>query len=138
VVKDAFRSAVSKLSTDLKPHMCFRLREAPLLTLQRCARLYLCATSGPGEMRGNGSNGWKSLQNIEANPPLARMIPPPGLQSWNQVSYPSLMHRFGVTSSSFIDAYNCLPVEELEGSASLSVDQVFVSMVRSSCGIRRR
>jgi hypothetical protein len=139
VVKGAFRSAVSTLSTDLKPHMCFRLREAPLLTLQRCSRLYLCATSGPGEMRGNGSNGWKSLQNVEANPPLARMIPPPGLQSWNQVSYPSLMHRFGVSSSSFIDAYDCLPVEDLEESASsLIFDQVFVSMVRCPRGIRRR
>lgn len=139
VVKNAFRSAVSKLSTDLKPHLCYRLREAPLLTLQRCARLYLCATSGPGEMRSNGSNGWKSLHNVEANPPLARMIPPPGLQSFNQVSYPSLMHRFGLTSSCFIDAYNYLPVEDLEDSASnLIFDQVFVSMVCSSRGIRRR
>jgi hypothetical protein len=139
VVKDAFRSALSKLPTDLKPHMSFRLREAPLLGLQRCARLYLCATSGPGEMRGNGSNGWKSLLNVEANPPLARMIPPPGLQSFHQVSYPSLMHRFGVTSSSFIDAYHSLPVEDPEDStSSLSFDQVFVSMVRSSRGILRR
>jgi hypothetical protein len=139
IVKDAFRSAVSKLPTDLKPHMCFRLREAPLLALQRCARLYLCATSGPGEMRSNGTNGWKSLQNVEANPPLARMIPPPGLQSFHQVSYPSLMHRFGVTSSSFIDAYHCLPVEDLEDSASILIlDQVFVNMVRSSCRLRRQ
>jgi hypothetical protein len=90
-------------------------------------------------MRGNGSNGWKSLLNVEANPPLARMIPPPGLQSFHQVSYPSLMHRFGVTSSSFIDAYHSLPVEDPEDStSSLSFVQVFASMVRSSRGILRR
>jgi hypothetical protein len=134
LVKDAFKASILKLPTDLKPYMCFRLREAPLLTLQRCARLYLCATSGPGEMRSNGSNGWKSLQNVEANPPLARMIPPPGLQSWSQISYPSLMHRFGVKSSYFIDAYDRLPVQEPEESTSrLISNQVFLSMVRSWC-----
>jgi hypothetical protein len=31
---------------------CFRLREKPTLALQRCCRLFLCATNGPGQMRG--------------------------------------------------------------------------------------
>jgi hypothetical protein len=58
------------------------------------------------------------------------MIPPPGLQSFHQVSYPSLMHRFGVTSSSFIDAYHYLSAEDLEDSAStLFFDQVFTSIL---------
>ena len=36
-------------------------------TLQRCVRLYLCATSGPGEMRSDGTNGWRSVRELVVN-----------------------------------------------------------------------
>ena len=45
-----------------KLNTCYRLREAPLLALRRCCRLFLCATSGPGDMRGDGTNGWKAYE----------------------------------------------------------------------------
>ncbi len=100
---------------------CFPLREEPALTLRRCIRLYLCATSGPGEMRGDGdrTNGWRSLMNNNIgsgsnNIPLANLVPPPGIHSFNQVFYPNLAYRFGLpqrgpSSCFFIDRYRHLP-----------------------------
>jgi len=131
VVMEAFRAAINKLPLDTpKLGTCIRMREAPLLTLQRCARLYLCAASGPGEMRSNGTNGWRSLLDVQAKPPLARMIPPPGLQTWNQVTYPGLLYRFGVNSACFIDAYNGLPVPvEEKATGAMVSDCIFPSRV---------
>jgi hypothetical protein len=105
---------------------CFRLREAPQLTLQRCARLYLCATSGPGEMRGSGTNGWRSVQPYSAsnitNAPLAKSIPPPGQHVWHQVQYPGLSYCFGLTSASFLNSYKHLPCDDLSFPRNVFVE----------------
>jgi len=58
-----------------------RLREAPLQTLRRLMRLFLCAGGGPGSMRGDGTNGWKSC-SVEGD--------------WHKVEYPGLNSRFGL------------------------------------------
>ena len=101
--------------------MCLKLREAPLLTLRRCARLYLCATSGPGDMRGDGTNAWRSLgdfdvASIPPGIPLPTVIQPPGSHSWHRVVHPALSHRFGITSSAFIDAYQFVDCKHVNGS----------------------
>ena len=38
--------------------MCISLREQPLQTLRRAIRLFLCATSGPGNIRSDLYSGW--------------------------------------------------------------------------------
>ena len=38
--------------------MCIRLTEQPLQTLRRVIRLFLCATSGPGNIRSDLYSGW--------------------------------------------------------------------------------
>jgi len=91
--------------------MCLRLREAPLLTLRRCARLFLCATSGPGDMRGDDTNAWRSLKDLDAtlipaDVPLPTVVLPPGSYSWHRVLHPGQHHRFGITSCAFIDAHD--------------------------------
>ena len=58
-----------------------RLREAPLQTLRRVMRLFLCAGGGPGSMRCDGANGWRSCLT-EAD--------------WHKVEYPGLSSRFGL------------------------------------------
>jgi hypothetical protein len=58
-----------------------RLREAPLQTLRRVMRLFLCAGGGPGSMRGDWTNGWRSC--------LAK-------GDWHKVEYPGLNSRFGL------------------------------------------
>jgi len=57
-----------------------RLREAPLQTLRRVMRLFLCAGGGPGSMRGDGTNGWRSCLSEG---------------DWHKVEYPGLNSRFG-------------------------------------------
>ena len=112
---------------------CFRLREAPQITLQRAARLYVCATSGPGEMRSNGSNGWRSLQTFDAsmlrNAPLAKTIPPPGQYIWHHVQYPGLSYRFGLTSAYFMDAYQPFLVSDDMTAADGKSVPVFRTLV---------
>ena len=44
----------------------FCLTSSPLQTLLRVCRLYLCATGGPGDMRSDSTNGWKSLRRHNA------------------------------------------------------------------------
>eukprot|EP00977_Amphora_coffeiformis_P005968 scaffold1271_cov167-Amphora_coffeaeformis.AAC.3 len=90
----------------LSHYSCFRLREEPYLALVRCCRLFLCATSGPGDMRSNESNGWKSLLATSGTPPFHRRIKRPGLDTWCFVSYPGSLTRFGRTSCCFTNAYN--------------------------------
>jgi hypothetical protein len=58
-----------------------RLREAPLQTLRRLMRLFLCAGGGPGSMRGDGTNGWRSC--------FAKA-------DWHTIEYPGLNSRFGL------------------------------------------
>lgn len=86
---------------------CFRLREAPTTTLQRCVRLFVCASAGPGDMRGI-ANGWASLRSSslgDAVPPLARAIPPPCASSFHHVSHPGLSCRFGLRTCWFRESF---------------------------------
>lgn len=90
--------------------MCVRLREAPLATLRRCCRLYLCATSGPGDMRGDGLNGWRSLpdshdKDLRNVPMRTNVVSPPGSHSWHLTSYPGRDWRLRLASCSFLEAH---------------------------------
>jgi hypothetical protein len=107
---------------------CIRLCELPLLTLRRCVRLYLCATSGPGVMRSTPNNGYQSCrprgcicnEPLLSDPkrymttgttttPTARIaIEPP--QTWHLVQYPSMAYCFGFTSAPYFKAYRPLPI----------------------------
>ena len=141
LIKDKFPSSSGHNNQTSNKRLCFRLREEPTLTLQRCARLYLCATSGPGEMRSSGTNGWKSLLVSHVvpgeTPPLARAIPPPGQQTWHQIQYPGLAHVFGLSSACFMDAFKFIPaVAEPSPNASSSTrsfSQVFCSRDAFQC-----
>jgi len=118
---------------------CIRLREAPLRSLQRCARLYLCATSGPGQMRSDGgTNGWKSIKELDRNlvfsntklkdAAYASNVEPPGAHSWHSVVYPGLQHRFGLASFHFQNAYEHLFVDGNDSDDSSDApEQIFYS-----------
>uniref|UniRef100_A0A8J9S4U3 Fanconi-associated nuclease n=1 Tax=Phaeodactylum tricornutum TaxID=2850 RepID=A0A8J9S4U3_PHATR len=115
--KEKLQSAVNDLVQKLlsikgSDGFCFRPREEPTRTLRRAVRLYLCATSGPGEMRSDGYNGWKSLVDTDAQTPFARMIPIPGLHTWNSIVYPGLAYRFGLASFCLMDAFAPLPISQ--------------------------
>ncbi len=89
--------------------MCIRLREAPVQTLRRACRLYLCATSGPGDMRNCGTNAWRSLpeshtKDLRCMPLRTNVVAPPG-SSWNTVSYPGKDWRLRVLSCQFMNAF---------------------------------
>lgn len=95
----------------------FRLREAPLRSLRRCCRLFLCATVGPGNMRSDGTNGWKSLRDNAGNQretPFARLVPPPGETTWHGITYPYLAHCFGISPSAFLHSFKHLQTETSE------------------------
>ena len=99
--------------------MCLTLREAPLLSLRRCSRLYLCSSSGPGDMRGDDTNAWRSLRDVNMatippDIPLPTVVQPPGSYSWHRVLHPALSYRFGITSFAFIEAHEFLPCENNE------------------------
>ena len=107
---------------------CIRLCELPLLTLRRCVRLYLCATSGPGVMRSTPNNGYRSCNSrasscCDTESPLAcpksstnntdsstrtsiSIMEP--LQNWHLVQYPSMTYCFGFTSAPYYNAYQPL------------------------------
>ena len=107
-VYDALLDLTSK-SEIMSTTMCFRLREGPVRTLRRVCRLYLCATSGPGDMRNSGTNAWRSLPDSHTkdlrNIPLrTNVVSPPG-SSWNTVCYPGKDWRLRVQSCHFIRAY---------------------------------
>jgi hypothetical protein len=123
MIRTKFKSLSHQSTTAL---LCFRLREAPLMTLYRCARLYLCATSGPGSMRGDGTNGWRSLRSVAQPTPLINVVPPPGLEIFHQVVYPGLSHTFGLSSSCFIDAYKHLPFAEESKNGAARHDDVHI------------
>ncbi len=106
--------------------LCIRLREAPLRTLQRACRLYLCANAGPGDMRNTGTNAWRSLPDSHTkdlrNIPLrTNVVAPPG-SSWNTVSYPGKDWRLRVISCHFMKAFRPTPVEELRNEDSVVTD----------------
>lgn len=97
---------------------CLRLREAPLMSLQRCCRLYLCATSGPGDMRGDtGTNAWKALPGeVPTEGTRQKMFPsqavsPPSTPNWHQTVYPGRDFRFKLISCSFQRAHEPLLVD---------------------------
>ncbi|KAL7541259.1 hypothetical protein ACHAXR_010769 [Thalassiosira sp. AJA248-18] len=99
----------------------FRLREAPLKTLRRCMRLFLCAGGGPGAMRGDGTNGWISVLDDEASSSAS--------SSWHNVSYPGLASSFGLEFYEFRRCYapisltpQSMPevVEERNNASSIS------------------
>lgn len=83
-----------------------RLREAPLMTLRRCLRIFLCAGGGPGSMRGNGRNGWLSVNTASTD-------------LWHTVDYPGLLSRLGLTSFEFKHCYQQLHEDEERECASL-------------------
>ena len=123
---------------------CIRLREAPLKSLQRCARLYLCATSGPGQMRSDGTNGWRSIKEIDRravlnntkikNTDYASSREPPGAHSWHTVVFPGMQHRFGLQSTCFLEKYQPLPHDPLDGANEEdSAVQVFFSRKAFQC-----
>jgi hypothetical protein len=105
--------------------MCVRLREAPLKTLLRASRLYLCATSGPGDMRGDGTNAWRSLPSSDTTtttttgssqkgplPLRTNIIAPPGAQSWHTVAYPGKDWRMRLKGCYFTRSYVPLSVDD--------------------------
>ena len=73
------------------------LREAPLTTLRRVMRLFLCASGGPGNMRGDGTNGWLHI------PPTLHCTKTPNL--WHNVVYPGLSSRLGISSYELKNLY---------------------------------
>jgi VRR-NUC domain len=99
-------SQISVKFPNLSLYGCIRLRESPTMTLRRAVRLFVCATAGPGEMRGP-SNGWTSLRNtlMDPAPPLSQLIPPPGIHCFSMVAHPGLMTRFGRQSALFQRAF---------------------------------
>jgi len=116
------------------PLTCFRLREEPTLALKRCVRLYLCATSGPGEMRGDGTNGWTSLKELDSDAsklPLSGLVRPPGIRAFNQIQYPPMAYRFGIRSSHFLDSFDHLPLSDERICANRLVEEQVFSTIES-------
>jgi hypothetical protein len=109
----------------------FRLREEPQLALRRCCRLFLCATCGPGDMRGDGTNGWKSLRDPtfeEMLLPLSRSLSPPGTNTWHATVYPGMTFRFGLHLPNFMDSYIPLPRTSFIEHESTKAIQVFSNL----------
>lgn len=116
--------------------MSLKLREPPLLTLRRCARLFLCATSGPGDMRGDGTNAWRSLQDLDMTSihpevPLPTVIQPPGSYSWYRVLHPALSHSFGISSFPFIHAHQFLECDGSDDYDLIDMDEKTARMLQS-------
>lgn len=94
-----------------------RLREAPLTTLRRVLRLFLCASGGPGNMRGDGTNGWMHIPNLTENSKIPNQ--------WNNVVFPGLSSRLGLTSYELQQCYSKLN-EDSNGRSSIdAIARVF-------------
>lgn len=98
------------------PPMCLRLRESPLMALRRICRLYICATSGPGNMRGDGTNAWQSLpeshsKSFASIPLRTQYNSPPGSNSWHQISYPGKDWRLRTVPFYFLRSHVPLLVD---------------------------
>jgi hypothetical protein len=98
----------------------FCLRAEPHRTLARCARLFLCASHGPGNMRGDGSNGWRSLQLVADTSPIAG-IQLPGIHLQHFSNFPGLQARFGLSSFPFRKSFIYKPRNDESRSPSLQV-----------------
>eukprot|EP00978_Attheya_sp_CCMP212_P001681 scaffold3453_cov54-Attheya_sp.AAC.6 len=112
---DEFDTYLQRMWRECDGLCCVRLREAPYLALQRIARLYLCATAGPGNMRGPDvgcrvvfppslashvkdaqachETTKKWMKQCSLTPPV-----PPPLLAWHTMIYPGLSHRFRLSS----------------------------------------
>ena len=87
----------SRTSVFLKDQVStLRLRESPLITLRRLLRIHLIASGGPGNMRGDGTNGW-------LNVPTRNDCRIP--DQWHHVIYPGLSSRLGISSFELMDCY---------------------------------
>lgn len=113
-----------------------RLREAPVLTLRRASRLYLCAVGGPGSMRGGdpGASGWASVveQQVVPNKELPYIVPFEArrlLESsgsvWHKVLHPGLSCRLGLSIFSFAPQY--IPLHQK--TTNMSPDQIHMAQV---------
>ena len=123
------KSLLQKLQSILKKHKisqntCWRLRESPTCVLRRACRLFLCANGGPGDMRSDESNGWKSvkswpaklhqmtlLYNKQSQRASEKLPFPPGEMSWSHVMHPGAMARFGLSSQLFQQSHRFFPVD---------------------------
>ena len=103
-VQSSLRSAGVNLGS-LAPAVV-RIREPVNRTLRRAARLFLCATSGPGDMRSDGSNGWKSVVKPSSiNFVRGLTVSPPDENAWSTVQFPGLTHRFGLSASPYFRSF---------------------------------
>jgi len=109
--KDDDRACMTKVSSNCIT-TTFRLREAPLKTLRRCLRLFLCAGGGPGAMRGDGSNGWISVLDDGVNDPCSLT------SKWHTVTYPGLSSRFGLECYELSRYYTAIPMNKKVDSIS--------------------
>jgi hypothetical protein len=136
VLRSATRSIAEALqhlaiSYGLEDSLCVRLREAPLQTLRRASRLYLCATSGPGDMRGDGINAWRALpeshnKSMFQAPMRTSGVPQPGSHSWHSIAYPGRDWRLRLVSCSFINAHIPVPAKEGNNDVVHNRDNVCV------------
>lgn len=120
-------TSTHQLNYPVDLHTCVRLREDPRRTLLRCCRLYLCGTGGPGTMRGDGTNGWRSVSDdsiLDLQQRATSVVAP---NSWHKVEFPGLLFRFGVFSPAFSQAYTPLPVRSGIDADVGHLSQVFFS-----------
>jgi len=80
-------------------------------------------------MRGDGTNGWRSLKDIGlVSTPISSLVPPPGVHNFNQVVYPPLAHSFGLRSACFMESYRHHPISEKSRvTSAFDEEQVFTS-----------
>lgn len=121
----------------------FRLREAPLVSLRRCARIYLIAGNGPGNMRFDGSNAWltiyertavddTSLKELHDSRSFASdvcTIPdPPDACQWHKVDFIGLNYRLGLVSCHFMNNYSRLPSSRMSKYHNDAISNVNVEV----------
>ncbi len=117
----------------------FRLREAPLVSLRRCARIYLIAGNGPGNMRFDGSNAWltiyersaiddSSLKELHDSRSFASdvcTIPdPPDACQWHKVDFVGLNYRLGLVSCHFMNNYSRLPSRSMSKYHNVAISNI--------------
>ena len=124
-----------------------RMREAPLMSLRRASRLYLCAVGGPGSMRGDsGTSGWTSVlesalevskQSEDFIPFEARRVLESSGSNWHRASFPGLSSRLGLSSLSFASSYE--PILHSSGDALNQDDKALkqVQVFYDQNGFRR-
>lgn len=116
---------------------CFRLREEPLQTLRRAARLYICAGHGPGNMRNDGTNAWLTVFECPPTPDdgivdeanafvgdTCTLPESPDASLWWKVTFGGLNHRLSLKSCNFMNNYKRLPLSSVP-SESLHCINIF-------------